>query len=317
VRRALYAAAVGLLIAGTTTFGLASPAGAATTVTASPSSGLTGGDLMTLSGGGFPHGKTVTVYECVGTYQPAPGSKLDATQCDMTPMDTVQAQVAPDGTVSTWMFFQSPLFTSSTPSGWDCANGCSVVADPQPNVDAMTIVHGDNACRGNAGSVGVSTKQLTLEGHTYSSDPGGLTAKPGDVVSVTIGWDPSIFTGTPDQAWDCVYFGQPPNLGGTDLGQPFDTFEKPASMEPFTTSFTVQSSWSGQTVCDRGRVSGQATGGLDGGQKSNQFCFDVLPGAQLAEFPWPPLVGGAALLTGAAFFLIRRRKMHGLGSATP
>ncbi|HEV2309215.1 MAG TPA: neocarzinostatin apoprotein domain-containing protein [Acidimicrobiia bacterium] len=308
MRRILCGAAA-LLMAGFGLVSVAAPAGAAMTVTASPGTGLSSGDVMTISGGGFNPGQTVNVYECVGSYQPALGSKLDATQCDTTAADSVETSVASDGSISTSMFFQSPLLTPSTPSGYDCSNGCTVVADPPPNVDAMTTVKGDNACNGNSGAVGMSTKSITLEGKTYTSDPGNLTAKSGDTVSVTIGWSTSLFKGNAEQVWDCVYFGSPPGLGGTDLGQPYDTFEKPATTEPFVTSFVVHAAWAGQDVCDRGRVSGMPTGSFDGTQKSNQFCFFVQPAGQVAEAPWPVLLGVVGIVVGAAFviFQLRRR----------
>ncbi len=55
---------------------------------------------MTISGSGFHAGQTVTVYECVGTYQPPPGSTLDSTQCDTAPVDTAQATSASDGSIT-------------------------------------------------------------------------------------------------------------------------------------------------------------------------------------------------------------------------
>ena len=300
--------AVALLIAGVGLLAVAPPAGAAQTVTVTPGAGLNGGDLMTVTGTGFLKNQTVTLYECVGTYQPAPGSKLDTTQCDTTASDTVPAPVASDGTISAAMFFQSPLVTPTTPTGYDCSTGCTVIADPSPNVDAMAIVKGDNACNGTSGAVGSSTQSITLEGHTYTADPGNLTAKAGDTVGVAVGWNPSTFQGAPDQAWDCVYFGSPPTLGGTDLGQPYDTFEKPASAEPFATSFVVQPAWAGQTVCDRGRVSGMPTGSFDATQKSNQFCFFVQPAGQVAETPWPALLVVLGLAVGVGFVVVRRRR---------
>jgi hypothetical protein len=169
--RRVAGAAVAILIGATTPLIAAPPAGAAQTVTASPSSGLTGGDVMRISGSGFHAGQTVTVYECVGTYQPPPGSTLDATQCDTAQTDTAQATAASDGSITATMFFQSPLFTGSIPKGYDCVNGCSVVADPFPKVDALTSVKGDNACNGNTGSAFAPlNKSVSVHGVSHLSD---------------------------------------------------------------------------------------------------------------------------------------------------
>ena len=159
------------------------------------------------------------------------------------------------------------------------------------------------------------TKSVTIGGHSYTSDPGGLALDIGQTVSVRLYWAPSLFQGTPDQAWDCVYFGQPGTLGGTDLGPPYDTSEKPASADPFTTSFTAQATWSGKYVCDRGLVSGNTQG--DSGNKnnnngttfkSNQFCFFVNPAARVPEAPWPALLAVPAIALGMGVVIVRRRR---------
>jgi hypothetical protein len=292
----------------------ASPAGAAQTVTVTPvvpGTTLTGGDQMNVSASGFTAHQMVTVYECVGTYQPAIGSMLDPTQCDTTAADTMQAKADANGNVTATMFFLSPLVTPNSPGGFDCTNGCTVVADPAAMVDAMTMVKGDNACNGNSGSITTPkfTKSVTINGTTYTTDPGNLSVPVGQTISVTLNWDPTLFRGTPDQAWDCVFFGTPGQLGGgNDLGQPYDTFEKPATVDPFATSFTVQATWAGKYVCDRGRVSGQAaTGNPAGTDKSNQFCFLVTQGAVVPESHWPVLLLVPALVAGALLVWRRRR----------
>jgi hypothetical protein len=118
---------------------------------------------------------------------------------------------------------------------------------------------GSNPCvSGNSGKVSPKvSKSVTINGKKYTSDPGGLNINIGQTVSVSISWNSSLFKSTPDQAWDCVFYGQSGKLGGTDLGTPPDTSEKPASANPFVTSFTAQSAWAGKTVCDRGLVQGK------------------------------------------------------------
>jgi hypothetical protein len=51
-----------------------------------------------------------------------------------------------------------------------------------------------------------------------------------------------------------------------------------------------------------------ATGGLDGTQKSNQFCFVVQPGAPVAEVPWPWLFGLSGVAVAGAYVLFERRR---------
>jgi hypothetical protein len=122
-----------------------------------------------------------------------------------------------------------------------------------------------------------------------------LSVGPGQVVSMTLTWDATLFNGTPDQAWDCVFFGTPGSpSGGNDLGQPYDTVEKPATIEPFVTSLTVQAAWAGKDVCDRGRASGNpANGNPDGTDESRSVLLlghcDRRPrGRALAGSPRPP-----------------------------
>jgi hypothetical protein len=163
-------------------------------------------------------------------------------------------------------------------------------------------------------------KSVTVSGKTYTSDPGGLTLNPGQTVSVALTWAPSLFEHTPDQVWDCVFFGEPGRLGGEDLGSPYDTFQRPATADPFVTSFTAQAAWAGRTVGDRGRVVGDREddvraaweGSDDGTFRSNQFCFFVNPAARVPEAPWPALLVVTAVVLSAGVLIVRRRR----GAAT-
>ncbi len=172
----------------------------------------------------------------------------------------------------------------------------------------------DDPCASTSGSAGSVSKSITVNGKTYASDPGHLTVNAGQTVSVTISWGSGVFQGTPESAWDCVYFGTPPSLGGKDVGVPYDTDEKPASADPFKTSFVVPSAWTGKTICDRGIVTGTKDGwdGWGDGsltQMSNQFCLTVEPAAQLAETRVPALLAILALvLFGGAFLVFQRRR---------
>ena len=196
---------------------------------------------------------------------------------------------------------------------------------------------GSDACRGKSGPTSPNfTKSVTVDGTTYTSDPGGLTLNPGQTVGVTLSWAPSLFDGTPDEAWDCVFLGEPGTLGGTDLDQPrahhrrgrhrghgrggfhlHDTFERPATADPFMTSFTARAAWSGRTVCDRGQVLGRAEGenhadwvGNDDRStvRSNQFCFFVNPGARVPEAPWSALLLLPAVALTVGVVILRWRR---------
>ena len=158
----------------------------------------------------------------------------------------------------------------------------------------------DRARADTSGPSGALTKQVTVDGHAYTTDPGGLTVTPGDVVNVTISWSAWAPRCTV-QVTDCLYVGRPPTLGGANLGASFDKADAVSFTAPFTTSFTVLGRWEGETVCDRGKASG-ALGEWGGTVESNQFCFFVEPPAVVAETPWPalfvilPMVAGAAAI---------------------
>jgi hypothetical protein len=176
---------------------------------------------------------------------------------------------------------------------------------------------GSNPCvSGNNGKVSSKvTKKVTINGKTYASDPGGLNVNIGQTVSVSISWWSGLFQGTPSQAWDCVFYGQSGKLGGADLGTPPDTFEKPATANPFVTSFTAQSAWAGKTVCDRGLVQGKTNGDMSawadmgsGTFLSNQFCFFVNPSVRVPETPWAALLLIPGLAISAGVVIVRRRR---------
>ncbi len=166
---------------------------------------------------------------------------------------------------------------------------------------------GTGPCADTSGPSGALTKQVTVDGHTYTTDPGGLTVTPGDVVNVTISWSAWALHGAPAQVTDCLYVGRPPTLGGANLGASFDKAAAASSAAPFTTSFTVLGKWEGETVCDRGKASG-APGEWGGTVESNQFCFFVEPPAVVAETPWSALFVILPMFAGAAAIVIARRR---------
>jgi hypothetical protein len=323
----------------------AAPAGAAsagTLVVAPAASGLYSGDAMWVSDqngangspADFTPGAVVTLYECEGSYNPALGTRVDTSFCDTG--HAVATTANSDGSLSsTYMTFEDPLVTQNAPGGYDCSSGCHILADdPPPDaIDAMTQVHGDNACNGHTGApyqpstgFGPAVKTVTVTEPDGSSQHYTTTdastqgteffVNQGAKLAVTITWDHHTFSGSNvDQVWDCVYSStspwSSPYGSGTNLGTPPDSVLKPApNSGTFTTSYTINQTV-GTTVCDRGRVSGMPVGGTgnDGTEKSAQLCFTVEMPAVTPEVASVLLLPASAGIVGfGAFLLVRRRR---------
>ena len=108
----------------------------------------------------------------------------------------------------------------------------------------------------------------------------GSEVRPGDVVSVTLRWDTTTFTGPVlHKALDCV------SVDGTPADELSAQERDTANDGTFETHFTVPDLPDGARLCDRGFVSGPA-GDDFGREKSNDVCF-IVRGDQPAEGPAP------------------------------
>jgi hypothetical protein len=104
------------------------------------------------------------------------------------------------------------------------------------------------------------TKTVLVNGSPVATDS---TAAVGDVVEVTLSWDPAAFGAPALQAVDCVYLD---DLAGHTLGRgtrlkELESIEQPLSAAAagagrWTTRYTVPARAAGALLCDRGRVVG-------------------------------------------------------------
>ena len=110
-----------------------------------------------------------------------------------------------------------------------------------------------------------------LEKRTDPSD--GSDVRVGDLVTVTLRWDPRSFDGPLlHKVLDCVTVNGEiaPDLSGQERDAPNDG--------RFEWHFTVPADVAaGARICDRGFVSGPAPGGDFEREKSNDICFTVVP----------------------------------------
>ncbi len=123
----------------------------------------------------------------------------------------------------------------------------------------------------NCPPVGIGSPTGDLEKRTDPVD--GSDVQGGDVVTVTLRWDPESFDGPLlHKVLDCVTVGGQlaPDLSGQERDAPNDG--------SFEWRFTVPTSVpAGQRICDRGFVSGPGTDDDFERQKSNDVCFTVAP----------------------------------------
>ncbi len=103
--------------------------------------------------------------------------------------------------------------------------------------------------------------------------PGGSDVRGGDIITVTLRWNPESFDGpSVHKALDCVTVSGKfaPELSGQERDAPNDGL--------FQRLFTVPVDVPvGYRFCDRGFVSGSASGDSFERQKSNGTCFTVVP----------------------------------------
>jgi len=145
---------------------------------------------------------------------------------------------------------------------------------------------------------------------------GRASIAPGDLVEVTLSWDPSRFTGPPRKVVDCVYSdrGATHREGRGRRHRDLETIEGPVNAGAalngrWTTRFVVPSRVVGRLLCQRGRLYGPA--GPPGAPiRSNEVCLPVSGGPPpvIPEFPVPAIaLASTALLACGTVLLLRRR----------
>jgi hypothetical protein len=171
------------------------------------------------------------------------------------------------------------------------------------------------------------TKAVSVNGGP--ADPGS-TVSPGDLVEVTLSWDPARFGGPALQAVDCVYVD---DVEGHTLGRgsrlkELESIEQPlpaavVAAGTWSTRYTVPAGAAGKLLCDRGRVVGPPAGSASPGDgtagsraaeaaperrilRSDEVCLRVAGGPDpvIPEFPVPFL---SVLLTLVAVGLVTVR----------
>lgn len=289
----------------------AKAASAADTVTVNPSDNsgmLYDGESVTVTGTYTP---TVpgALYECPSS-QVTVGKHLNPNLCD--PNNVVNIGT-PFGAFTASMVYDNP-FTPTGSSQVDCGVvACEIVVDQtSPGmVDSasplpMSQTQGSsNACNGFAGAPsGSIVKSTTPAGGTQAA-PTQVTA--GQQIQVHLTWNASDFkpNGQTSSAEDCV------QQNGTTVAS-LSFQQKPGpSNGMLNTSYTIPANAAnGDVYCDRGRVSGtSAATGMGITEKSAILCFQVGPGAVLADAPLPILLplSSVAVLLAVGFLMIRRR----------
>ncbi len=263
-------------------------------ITANPDSGVLDGTSVAVSGTAPSNVESVVIIECDMTQMGMVGQPYDATHCDTSAADEVTLPVT-NNAFSGSFVFHDPLTTPAT-GAESCAGGCVLLADnPNPgDVSSETMVSG-NSCNGvfNGTPAGSLVK-------TTSAGPNDSTVSPGQMITVTLTWNPADFGGNaPSRTDDCVEIGssisaslsqehKPGPAGGTD-----------------TYTYSVPSGGTnGQQICDRGAVSG--TGHST--EKSAVLCYTVM-GVATPEVSKTVLLPVAGLfVSGGALLLARRRR---------
>ena len=151
------------------------------------------------------------------------------------------------------------------------------------------------------------------------SAEGRTTVAPGDVVDVTLTWDPAMFSGPPRKVVDCVYSSRSANhrIGVGRRLRDLETIEQPMSATTaangrWATSYQVPKRLVGRLLCDRGRLYGP--GGVPGAKpvRSNEVCLSVQGGPPpvIPELPVPALALAVTLAVGTgSLVVLRRRRM--------
>jgi hypothetical protein len=275
----------------------ASVAGAATvvaSVSASPNTGVLGGQAVMVTGTAPSNVQSVILLECDATQASMVGSPYDPNHCDTNPADEVTVPVT-NNAFSGSFVFHDPLTTGGAGTV-SCDSGCMLIADnPSPgDVSSETMVTG-NSCNGvfNGAPSGSLVK-------TTSAGPNGSTVSPGQTITVTLTWNTGDFGGSaPSKTDDCVEIGsqisatlsqehKPGPSGGTDTY----TYQVPSG------------GTGGQQICDRGAVSGPNVST----EKSATLCYAVMGAAtpEVSKVLLLPATG--ALVAGAGILLVRRRR---------
>ena len=292
---------------------------AANTFTATPAdpSGMaTDGETVPFSGvyASSP-GTSVTVYEClasaIGTGTPA---VLDYTQCD--PNNSVTVPSASNGGSFSGFIVYDMSFTTTqaTPVAVNCgATGttCDVVADVPPgDVEGEQPEDGEDSCT----HAFVPPANGTI---VKTTNVVGSTVAPGQVITATLTFNSGDYDTTRNKgddssnASDCVELNGVPlkvSSGVSWHEKPGPSLGNGSGTSTFTATYTVPATAAGETICDRGVVSGIPSSGKWVDQYSNTVCFTVTTGAVLPESRWPLALPVGGMMAGGSLVWFRRRR---------